>query len=80
MPPLPIYHRHFRGSVVLCCGFFPLQSRVDSFHSEAQSHRLLLLCQALTMATATAMDDVANTAADTTAYISELIPQLIPSL
>ena len=37
---LPLYHRHFRSFVFPCCGFFPLQSRVDSFHSAAQCRRL----------------------------------------
>ena len=38
--PLPLYHRQVRCVVVLCCGFFPLQGRVDSFHSADRCRRL----------------------------------------
>ena len=37
-PPL-LYHCHFRCFVLPWCGFFPLQSRVDSFHSAAKCRR-----------------------------------------
>ena len=54
--PLSLYHGHFRSFDLPCCGFFPLQSRVDSFHSANQCRRVRFALEWMSLRLAVRID------------------------